>query len=64
MPNNESSVDRILRVVLGLAIIAAGVFFHSWWGAIGVVPLLTAAIGWCPLYSLFGINTCKLPRQA
>jgi len=43
---------------MGAAIIAAGIYFQSWWGAIGVVPLVTAAVRWCPAYLPFGIRTC------
>jgi len=64
MNRNVGSVDRIVRVVLGVAILAAGVKFQSWWGALGVVPLLTAAIGWCPVYLPFGISTCPARRPA
>ncbi len=62
MNGNVGSIDRIIRVVLGLAILAAGGYFRSWWGAIGVVPLLTAAIGWCPLYLPLGLSTCPVQR--
>ena len=46
-------------MVAGVAIIAAGFYFQSWWGAIGIVPLLTGALRWCPPYQLFGISTDK-----
>ncbi len=59
MMKNVGSADRVVRVVLGLAIIAVGLYLKSWWGAVGVVPLLTAAIGWCPAYLPFGITTCR-----
>ena len=60
MTSNVGKIDRIIRVVLGCAIIGAGVYYQSWWGAIGVIPLFTAAIGWCPVYLPFGISTsCK-----
>lgn len=60
MTCNVGKTDRIIRVILGAGIIAAGVYFQSWWGAIGVIPLLTAAIGWCPAYLPFKISTsCK-----
>jgi len=58
MQRNVGGTDRIVRIVVGVAIIAAGVYFKAWWGVIGVVPLLTAAINWCPLYLPFGISTC------
>lgn len=59
MTHNEGSTDRILRVIAGIAVIGAGVYYGSWWGAVGIVPLATAAMGWCPLYSILGVNTCK-----
>jgi len=59
MKCNIGKIDRIARVSIGLIVIAVGVYLKSWWGAIGLVPILTAAIGWCGLYTLFGISTCK-----
>lgn len=59
MQKNIGKVDKIIRIVVGLAVIAAGVFFQSWWGAIGLVFVGTALVGWCPPYALLGINTCK-----
>lgn len=57
MQCNMGKTDRIIRAVVGLALIAVGVIFNSWWGAIGLIPLVTAAIGWCPAYWPFGIST-------
>lgn len=59
MKINIGKPERIIRVVVGSAIIGAGVYFQSWWGAIGAVPIVTAAIGWCPPYAMLGINTCR-----
>lgn len=59
MKTNVGSPDRIIRIIAGLAILAAGYYYQSWWGLIGIVPLGTAAIGWCPAYLPFGISTCK-----
>ena len=58
---NEGTVDRALRVVAGLVLISL-VFVgpQTAWGWIGVVPLVTGAIGSCPVYSLLGINTCGM----
>jgi len=60
MTKNVGVVDRGLRVVVGLALLTL-VFIgpQTPWGWIGVVPLLTGLIGWCPAYQLFGIKTCK-----
>ncbi len=59
---NAGSIDRALRIIIGLALIAWAVFGGPFWAWIGVVPLLTGAIGSCPLYSVFGINTCGLKK--
>jgi hypothetical protein len=62
MNKNIGSLDRILRVVLGLSVLGAGYYFKSWLGLIGLVPLLTALVSFCPLYPLVGISTCKRPE--
>jgi hypothetical protein len=63
MKTNEGNVDRALRVVAGLALIGlAATGTVGLWGYIGVVPLLTGAVGLCPLYSVLGINTCPTRR--
>ncbi len=63
MKKNVGSTDRLTRAIAGIAIIAAGVYFQSWWGAVGAVLLGTAAIGWCPNYSLLGISSCRTPDE-
>ena len=57
MNKNVGSVDKIIRIVAGVALIAWGYVEQNWWGAIGIVPLVTALIGWCPAYSIFGLKT-------
>ncbi len=59
MKNNVGGIDRGIRLVAGLAVVGAGVYFQSWWGAIGLVLIATALMKWCPPYALLGINTCK-----
>jgi hypothetical protein len=55
---NVGNLDRTVRIVLGIALIAlAGTGRVGAWGYIGIVPLLTGAIAWCPLYRLLGIGT-------
>jgi hypothetical protein len=60
MMHNVGGLDRVLRVVVGLALLSL-VFIgpKTLWGLIGLVPLGTAAIGFCPAYLPFGIKTCK-----
>ncbi len=64
---NEGDMDRGIRIVMGLVLIGTGFFLGGTWGlvmgAVGFVPLLTGAIGWCPLYSVFHINTCPLCKS-
>ena len=61
---NEGSMDRCARSVSGLALIAGGGMIAGSWGIVlgvaGLVPLITGLTGWCPLYSVFKINTCKM----
>jgi hypothetical protein len=59
MQANIGSADRIVRIILGVLIIGAGFYYQSWWGAVGLVPLLTAVIRWCPAYLPFGISSIK-----
>jgi hypothetical protein len=59
MQCNVGKTDRIIRVLIGISIILAGFYYQSWLGVIGVVPLVTASLGWCPAYLPFGISTCK-----
>ena len=59
MKCNVGTTDRIIRVLLGLVVIALGIYFNSWWGALGAIPLFTAAISWCPLYAPFGLSSCS-----
>ena len=59
MQCNVGKSERVVRVVAGLAVIGAGFYFGSWWGAVGIVPLLTGMTGYCPPYQMLGINTNK-----
>ena len=58
---NEGTIDRVLRTGMGIALISL-VFVgpQTPWGWLGLVPLLTGVVGFCPLYRLVGVNTCKL----
>ena len=60
-PNNEHVMERLLRVAVGLGLLSL-VFFgpQTYWGLFGVVPLLTGVVGSCPVYTLFGISTCRI----
>lgn len=51
------NIDRVIRLTLGSLIIAFGLYYQSWWGAAGLIPLITAIVEYCPLYDLLGIST-------
>lgn len=59
MKTNVGNVDRIFRVVLGIGLLTWGYMSQNWLGAIGLIPLTTAFLRWCPAYLPFGISTCK-----
>lgn len=65
MKCNIGKIERILRIIVGLAIVSL-VFVgpQTPWAWLGLVPLLTGILGWCPPYALLGINTCKKKNDA
>lgn len=63
MQKNVGSADKIVRIVLGLGLLSLLFLLQpplSYLGLIGIVPLVTSLMGWCPLYTLLGMNTCKV----
>ena len=64
MKSNVGGIDRVLRIIVGLVLIGLAVTGHiGAWGWIGIVPVITGALGTCPLYSMLGFSTCPMPRQ-
>ena len=66
MTTNVGNADRIVRIIIGLALLSLLVLAEGktrWWGFVGLVPLLTAFAGNCPLYSLLGVSTCPAGRK-
>lgn len=60
MPKNVGQIDRLIRIIIGLALITlAATGTIGPWGYIGILPLLTAVLRTCPAYTILGINTCK-----
>jgi|UPI00032226B9 hypothetical protein len=61
---NEGMPDRLIRVIVGIIVIAL-VFVgpKTPWGWLGLVPLITGLVGWCPAYTLLGIRTCPLRKS-
>ena len=58
--NNEGTIDRVVRILAGVGILSL-VFVgpQTPWGWIGLIPLATGVVGWCPAYNLLGLNTCS-----
>lgn len=65
--NNVGNADRIIRIILGVALLAAFFMFPDaswrWFTLIGIIPLATALLGSCPLYSIFGLSTCPMKKS-
>lgn len=62
MTTNMGQLDRILRIIVGIALLVFAFISplpYAWVGYFGVVPLATAALGWCPAYSMIGLSTCS-----
>jgi hypothetical protein len=62
MEHNVGGIDRAVRIIVGLALLSLLVMLEGnarWWGLVGLVPLATGLLGWCPAYLPFGIRTCK-----
>jgi hypothetical protein len=63
---NEGAIDRIARIVIGLALltlVVVGPKTYSYWGLLGAVPLVTGLAGTCPLYSVLGLNSCPVKNR-
>ena len=58
MQRNVGQTEKIIRISVGAVMVVLGVMYGSWWGAIGLIPLITGLIGWCPAYKALRLNTC------
>ena len=63
MKCNVGGTDRIIRIILGVVIILAGIYFKSWWGVVGILPIVTGLIRFCPAYVPFGFSTCNPDKK-
>lgn len=63
-PANEGTIDRVLRVIVGIAVLSLYFFGPKTpWALVGVIPLATGLIGSCPVYTLLGISTCPVKQR-
>ncbi|NGP89862.1 DUF2892 domain-containing protein [Aliifodinibius halophilus] len=60
MKENVGTLDKIIRIPLGIIMIVAGIYLSSFWGLLGIIPLISGVSGFCPLYSVFDISTAKV----
>jgi hypothetical protein len=63
MKTNVGTLDRILRILAGCAILGAGAYHKSWWGLVGLLPLVTGTFQFCPAYVPLGLRTCPKPTD-
>ncbi|MDH3326377.1 MAG: DUF2892 domain-containing protein [Gammaproteobacteria bacterium] len=63
MKINMGGLDRVLRILAGVVVLSAGVYYQNYWGAVGLLPLLTGVIGSCPAYMPFGLSTCRVKEK-
>ena len=59
MKCNVGKIDKLFRILLGISLIATGLILKSWIGYLGIIPIFTAVLGFCPLYPIAKFNTCK-----
>lgn len=64
MKKNMGKSDKSFRLVIGIAAVALGIYYQSWWGAVGIIPLATSFIGWCPAYAPFGFSTISKKNKS
>lgn len=60
MKCNVGKTEQKIRIGVGILILALGWYFGTWWGLIGIVPIITGAIRWCPASALLGVSTCEV----
>ncbi len=62
MKKNVGPTDKAVRIIIGIGIAAVGIYYQSWWGLLAIVPLATAFMSFCGLYTVLGINTCPAKK--
>ena len=63
MHHNVEGIEQILRIVLGVVISTIRVIYNIWWGMVGLIPLVTGTMSWCPLYNLVGLSSLKISES-
>ncbi|MFD0713498.1 DUF2892 domain-containing protein [Paenibacillus sp. GCM10027626] len=63
MKCNVGKTERVIRISIGAIIVLVGLYYRSWWGLVGLAPIITGATRYCPLNTLLGINNCKVSTK-
>lgn len=63
MKCNVGKTEQMIRISLGVIIILAGIYYKSWWGLIGLIPIITGLIRYCPLNAVLGVSTCEADNK-
>lgn len=63
MKQNIGTIDRFIRIAVGIGILGAGYYYRNWWGLVGALPILTAIVRICPAYMPFGLSTCGVKKE-
>ncbi|HBJ1647137.1 DUF2892 domain-containing protein [Clostridium botulinum] len=63
MKCNVGRTEQIIRIVIGISIVLIGLYFRNWWGIIGLVPIITGLIRYCPINDILGISTCDVKKK-
>ena len=63
MKCNIGRAEQIVRIVIGVAVVLLGLYYKSWWGVIGIVPIITGLIRYCPVSDVLGISTCDVKNK-
>ncbi|MBZ9692402.1 DUF2892 domain-containing protein [Clostridium botulinum] len=63
MKCNIGRTEQIIRIVIGISIVLIGLYFRNWWGIIGLVPIITGSIRYCPISNILGISTCDIKEK-
>jgi len=62
MNENVGMIDRMIRFIIAIIFIILGFLYSPWWFIVAAIALITALLGWCGLYAILGINTCKVDK--
>ncbi|HWP96017.1 MAG TPA: DUF2892 domain-containing protein [Syntrophomonadaceae bacterium] len=63
MKCNVGKTEQMIRIGIGVVMIGIGIYFRSWWGLIGILPIITGTIRYCPASAILGVSTCEVKNK-